>query len=262
MVRKKVGLALGGGAAKGLAHLGVLAVLEERGMPVDYVAGTSVGSIIGALYSAGLTVDEIRRSAERVRWRNLLRLTVPREGVVTANGLEAQLSQLLGEKTFDQLRVPFAAVSVDVITGEVLAINEGRVVDAVRASCAVPGIFSPVRLDGRLLVDGGLLNSVPSDVVRAMGADLVIAVDLSGTAPAPRVPSGIFQIILRSIEIMQRANHAARPETADLVIRPQFSAASVIDLDHQELFIDCGRRAAEEALALRTQEDMIPVIAG
>ncbi len=262
MERRRVGLALGGGAARGLAHIGVLSVLEERGIPIDYIAGTSVGSVVGALYAAGVPLRDIRLASEKVRWHHLLRLTVPREGVVAARGLEDYLDRLIGGRTFEQLAIPFAAVCVDVITGDVVVLREGRVADAVRASCAIPGIFSPVRRDGRLLVDGGLLNNLPSDVVRAMGADVVLAVDVNGDPPPTRVPVGIFQIVMRSIEIMQRAGCVARKETADLVIRPKLETWSLIDLDHQKDYIECGRAAAQQALGPVLEQNIMPAIFG
>jgi len=260
--RRKVGLALGGGAARGLAHIGVLSVLEERGIPIDYIAGTSAGSVVGALYAAGLSLREIRLASEKIRWRNLLRLTVPREGVVAARGLEEYLDRLIGGRTFEQLGIPFAAVSVDIITGEVVVLREGRVAEAVRASCAIPGIFSPVRRDGRLLVDGGLLNNLPSDVVREMGAEIVIGVDVNGDPPPARMPMGIFQIVIRSIEIMQWAGYQCRKDQADLVIRPKMEAFSLLDLDHQDEYIACGREAAEKALGPVLEKDLIPAIFG
>ncbi|MHB8758404.1 MAG: patatin-like phospholipase family protein [Bacillota bacterium] len=260
--RRKVGLALGGGAARGLAHLGVLSVLEERGIPVDYVAGTSAGSVVGALYTAGLSLRDIRLASEKVRWHHLLRLTVPREGIVAARGLEEYLDRLIGGRTFDQLAIPFAAVCVDVISGEVVAVREGNVARAVRASCAIPGIFSPVKRDGRLLVDGGLLNNLPSDVVREMGADVVIAVDVNGDPPSARVPAGIVQILMRSIEIMQRAGHESQKVVADLLIRPRLDSWSLFDLDHQEDYVRCGRAAAEEALIPSLEQDIMPAIFG
>jgi NTE family protein len=180
--RPKVGLALSGGGPRGLAHIGVLKVLEREGFPVDFLAGTSMGGVIAAGYAAGLSPDLMEQEALRMgQWRNLIALmdrSLPRLGLFEGQKVQEYLAGHLGDITFDELRIPLALVAVDLETGEEVVLRSGRVVDAVRATISLPGVFAPFRLDGHLLVDGAVLNNLPADVVREMGADIVIAVDV------------------------------------------------------------------------------------
>ena len=238
----RIGLALGGGGARGLAHIGVLKVLEREGFPVDLLAGASMGGVIAAGYAAGLDAAALEEEALRMgRWRNLLPLvdrSLPGLGLVKGARVREYFMQQLGEKTFADLRVPLALVAVDLLTGEEVILNRGLVANAVRSTVSLPGILAPVRLGDRLLVDGGLLNNVPADMVRRMGADVVIAVDVSsrpngvsGLLDAEQRGASLLQIPLiietlqRSLGIMEswvwnRRLADARP---DVVIRPEAS---------------------------------------
>ncbi len=179
-----IGLALGGGGARGLAHIGVLRVLEEEGIPIDLLAGTSMGGLLGCLYAAGLSAAEMQEEALRVcNTRSLVRLTDPsllHGGLFAGTRVEAYLESLLGERGFGDLRRRMAVVAVDLVTGAEVVLSEGLVVPAIRSTIAVPGFFAPVEMDGRVLVDGGVLNNVPADVARSMGAEVLIAVDVHG----------------------------------------------------------------------------------
>jgi NTE family protein len=183
--KPKVGLALSGGGARGLAHIGVLRVLEREGIPVDFLAGTSMGGVIAASYAAGLSVEFMAAEAQRLgQLRNLIALvdrSLPRLGLFQGQKVQEYLAGHLGNITFDALKIPLALVAVDLETGEEVILRSGRVVDAVRATISLPGVFAPFRLDGHLLVDGGVLNNLPANVVREMGADVVIAVDVSSS---------------------------------------------------------------------------------
>lgn len=185
----KVGLALSGGGARGLAHIGVLKVLEREEIPIDFLAGTSMGGVIAAGYAAGLDAAYLEQEALRMsRWRSLLPLvdrSLPGLGLVKGERVRDYLVSHIGETTFDQLRIPLALVAVDLLTGEEVVLRSGVVADAVRATISLPGVFAPFPLDGRLLVDGGVLNNLPADVVRGMGADVVIAVYVSADAELP-----------------------------------------------------------------------------
>ncbi|NBB90007.1 MAG: patatin family protein, partial [Spirochaetes bacterium] len=174
---KKVGLALGGGAARGIAHVGAIKVLEEHGIHIDYVAGTSAGSLIGALYCSGYTWEEIRDIVADVNWGNLVQPSLfSSKGLVNPSKLEKLLDKLISNKTFEELEIPLRVVSVDLLTGELYIFREGPVARAVRASSSIPGMFSPLEWNGMVLVDGGVKNNMPADIVRDMGADIVIAV--------------------------------------------------------------------------------------
>lgn len=188
--RPIVGVALGGGGARGIAHIGVLRVLEREGMPVDCVAGTSIGGIIAAAYASGLTPDQLEDEAKNTTsaWR-MLRFADPgplKHGLLRGNRLQDYFEDRLGNKTFEDLRIPLAIVSVDLNAREEDVLTEGSLSLAVRATISVPGLFMPVEVDGKRLVDGGLLNNVPVSAVRQLGADVVIAVDVE---PDPQDPS-------------------------------------------------------------------------
>ena len=180
---RKVGLALSGGGARGLAHIGVLKVLEQERIRVDVVAGTSMGGVIAALYAAGISAREMEKEARRISSpRQLIALidrTLPRRGLLQGHKIMEYMAHWLEGLTFDQLPIPLGLVAVDLNGGQTVVFREGLVLDAVRATIAVPGLFAPLEREGQLLVDGGLMDNLPVDVARQMGADVVIAVDIS-----------------------------------------------------------------------------------
>src|SRR6185369_4152300 len=177
----KIGLALSGGAARGMAHAGVLRALVENGIPIDCIAGTSAGSIVGGAFAAGMSIDEIADLGRKLRWRHVGRITVSRFGVQTNARLEKFMRARLPITKFEDLPMPFAAVATDLKTGEAVVMkDEGDVPFAIRASCTIPGLYVPVPdREGRQLVDGGLVAVIPSAVTRALGADIVISVDVN-----------------------------------------------------------------------------------
>jgi NTE family protein len=182
LVKRKIGLALGSGAARGLAHIGVLEVLQEQEIPVDMVAGTSAGAIIGALYARGRDIKEIKSTAMELKAPKLISLvdpSVPRSGLIMGRNVSRLLSSYFkGDVQFEQLMLPFACVATDIETGEEIVFDHGSVLEAIRASISIPGVFSVVRWKGRYLVDGALVNPIPVDVLARMGADFVIAVNV------------------------------------------------------------------------------------
>jgi NTE family protein len=181
-----VGLALSGGGARGLAHIGVLKVLEREGIPIDCLVGTSMGGLIGAVYAAGMTPEAMEAEAIRMsQTRRLLDLVdraLPRRGLLEGERVRDYLAGHLGEATFDDLCLPLALVAVDLISGREIILRQGRVVDAVRATIAIPGLLAPVEMDGYRLVDGGLLNNLPADVAQHMRSEVVIAVDVTASS--------------------------------------------------------------------------------
>jgi len=177
--KPRLGLALGSGAARGLAHIGVLKVLEEAEIPIDIITGTSMGAFIGALYAAGVPIAEMERAALEIDWRSMARLLdpiVPTSGLTDSNKLIAFMAELLPARDFDDLRYPLALTATDINTGEAIIIKQGDLLEALRASLAFPGIFAPVRFGQRFLVDGGLCKPIPTDVARHLGADKIIGV--------------------------------------------------------------------------------------
>src|SRR5256885_4389856 len=201
-----LGLALGGGFARGIVHVGVLKVFEAEGIPIDFVAGTSVGALIGAAYCSGVTAAELEEIAARVRFRDLARWTLSRYGFATNLRMIAFLDRILKVKTFEELCIPLAVTATDFATGEGVVFRSGPLADAVRASCAYPGVFPPVTINGRVLVDGMLAHSLPSQPVREMGAGRVVAVYLKSTWPKGELPRHIFDVIGQCFSIAQDVN--------------------------------------------------------
>ncbi|MDB4896844.1 MAG: putative lipoprotein [Firmicutes bacterium] len=249
----KVGLALGGGFARGMAHIGVLQALADHQIPIDMVAGTSAGSLVGAMFCAGLDPWLLARAAEQMNWRSLVRLKLRREGLLDATGLERFMLGAMGDLHFKDLKVPFTAAATDLMTGEEVLLTNGRVATAVRASCAFPGIFLPVRVGQHTLVDGGLVHPVPAAVVRRMGADVVIAVELSRPRAETRPPRNLLHIMLYSLAVVQRPQIALALRDADVAIRPELNAFGVIELERLSEMIRIGREAAVAVMsAIRT----------
>jgi NTE family protein len=285
----RLGLALGSGSARGLAHIGVLKVLDREGFPIDMIAGTSIGAVIGGAYAAGMTPQEMERIALSVDIRRLVSLADiarPTTALVNGERVEEFIRDVVGGKTFADTRTPFSCVAVDVIGEREVVLCEGDLARAIRASLSTPVIFAPVEREGRLLVDGGVLNSVPVDVVRDMGADVVVAVTNLGI-PRSKVPifsnnrhgestavgrvetkgfteivysraltaimdrlrsPSIYQLAAGSVDLMQRELSERRLGAADLVIAPQIDGAAYYSFHEAERIIAAGEMAAEAAV--------------
>lgn len=243
MARKKIGLALGGGVAKGLGHIGVIRALLELGVPIDCVAGTSSGSVVGALIAAAMTPDQIEAIAKTTRWRDLVKPVIPRLGLLDGGRLEHLLVKVLGDRRIEDLALPFACVATDIVTGEEVVIRTGPLAPAIRASCSMPGFFTPVEIDGRLLVDGGVVDNVPVDVAKSLGADFVIAVDVSGRIDATPFNRNILGVLLRSYEIMLHEKRAIEAKGASVLIRPRVEKLGLVNLDAADAYIKSGWEA-------------------
>jgi NTE family protein len=263
-------LALSGGGARGLAHIGVLKVLEREGIPVDLLAGTSMGGLIAAGYAAGFDPAYLEQEALRMsRWRKLLPLvdrSLPGLGLVKGERVRDYLASQFGETTFDQLRIPLALVAVDLLSGEEVVLQSGMVAEAVRATVSLPGVFAPFPLDGRLLVDGGLLNNLPVDVVQGMGAEAVIAVNVSADVELLpyEAPEGNGRLALpqvlhmvtslrRAVNIMthQITDYRLAQAQPEVMIRPRLEAGITLlgGFSHAEEIVGAGEAAAEAALS-------------
>ncbi|MCA9866284.1 MAG: patatin-like phospholipase family protein [Anaerolineae bacterium] len=243
--RIKVGLALGGGVARGLAHIGVLSVLEKANIPIDCIAGTSMGAIIGAAYCAGLTIEDLRGIAARTGWWQVSRPLFSAGGFVTFKHLEAWMEDNIGQFDVRDLAIPFAAVASDLISGERVVLSEGRLCTAVRASCSVPGFVPPVEQNDHILVDGGITDNIPADVARLLGADYVIGVDIFMPALRPRL--GPFSQGLAAIETLVR--HAGRgANECDCLIVPHMEGRSYFKFSDYERLIVLGEEAALQQL--------------
>ncbi|MEW5987284.1 MAG: patatin-like phospholipase family protein [Chloroflexota bacterium] len=242
--KSKIGLALGGGVVRGMAHLGVLRVLEQAGIHFHCVTGTSAGALMGALYCAGLGAAGLHQLATQVGWRDIASLVWPRQGFVSFAKLEKWLVSLLGDLQFSDLRVPLAVMATDLRNGDLVVLQEGRLAPAVRASCSVPGFVVPLAMDGRLLGDGGVRDNLPVAAARAMGADYVIAVDLVGPKFDRRTPLGIG---FAALEILIEEAGGGR-RTADCLITPDLCDCSYLRFSQVEKLIRRGEEAAERAL--------------
>ena len=244
-----VGLALSGGAARAIAHAGVLEVLAGEGIPVRAVAGTSAGAIVGALFAAGVPPGEIRRLALETRWTDFFAARLPRAGLLPGEGLERFLARQIPARTFADLRLPFVAVATDLATGERVDIVEGDVARAVLASCSVPILFEPVALGGRLLVDGGISSQLPVRALRQrLGAFPAVAVDVNigGTEP-PRLDDALHVALhLAMLWTARRAGEEAA--LADVLVGVDARGTTLHDLDQGTELLRRGREAARAAL--------------
>lgn len=243
-----IGLALGGGFARGIAHVGVLRVLEEAGIPVRFVAGTSVGALVGAAYCSGLCPDELEDLALRVRFKTFARWTLSRHGFATNERMIGFLNGALKVKTFEELRVPLAVTTTDLNTGEGVVFRSGPLVEPVRASCAYPGMFLPVNIGGRWLVDGMLAHAVPTRPLRTMGADKVLAVHLKGRFATGMAPRHLFDVIGQCFSIAQDMSSSTWKQAADLVVEPDVDGFEYDAFANTPALIRCGEAAMRAAL--------------
>lgn len=243
-----LGLALGGGFARGIAHIGVLKVLEQEDIPVTAIAGTSVGALIGAAYCSGISAEELEAIAGRVRFRDLARWTLSRYGFATNLRMIGFLNKVLKVKTFEELRIPLAVTATDFASGEGVVFRSGPLIDAVRASCAYPGVFLPVKVNGRLLVDGMLAHSLPTRPVRDMGADRVLAVSLRSKWSNGEGPRHIFDVIGQCFSIAQDMNCAHARASADLVIEPDVTGYRYDAFERSTELVALGETATRKAL--------------
>lgn len=239
----RVGLALGGGVVRGLAHIGVLSVLLQAGVTVDYVSGSSVGSLVGALLAAGIPLSEIISLSQRLRWYHFLSPDWPWRGLLSIARMESWLVKMLGDLTFADLELPLAVVTTDLENGEPYAIQEGRLAPAVRASCSVPGFISPVKLNGRILGDGSLVDTIPVNVLREMGADYVIGVDIMRTKL--HRAWGFLGYGYSALETLVRHAGGGLAQ-ADCLISPDLGGSSYLNFSRGPDLIARGERAARE----------------
>ncbi|MDE7158224.1 MAG: patatin-like phospholipase family protein, partial [Clostridiales bacterium] len=187
-MRKKLGLALGSGGSRGIAHIGFLKALEEAGITPDYVTGCSMGAVVGYVYCAGVSPDEMRKKVFTLKLSSIAALNVGKvEGLFRLTRARKQIAEFAGDKTFEELNIPFACVATDIDAGELVLLNEGNAIDAVLASSSIPGAFTPAKIGERRLVDGGVLERVPTEEVKAMGAEVVVAVDVLGDLTEKKV---------------------------------------------------------------------------
>jgi len=279
--RPKIGLVLSGGAARGLAHIGVLKALEEQGIRIDAIAGTSMGAVIGGLYASGYKIDELEKLALNIDWRQALSDAPPREdvpfrrkqddrdflvkqklsfrddgslglplGVIQGQNLalllESKLAHASDTRDFDKLPIPFRAVATDIASGEKVVFRKGHLPQVIRASMSIPAVFAPVELDGRLMVDGGMTDNIPLDVARDMGVDIAIVVDIGTPLRSRKQLNTVVDVLNQSITLMTRRNsevQLAALHKDDVLIQPALSSFGVTDFGRAQEMIDAGYRA-------------------
>ncbi|QXI37160.1 patatin-like phospholipase family protein [Pseudomonas xantholysinigenes] len=294
--RPKIGLVLSGGAARGLAHIGVLKALEEQGVRIDAIAGTSMGAVVGGLYASGYSIAELEKLATTLDWQQALSDAPPRKdvpfrrkqddrdflvkqklsfrddgslglplGVIQGQNLalllESKLAHTADIRDFDKLPIPFRAVATDITSGEKVVFRRGHLPQVIRASMSIPAVFAPVELDGRLLVDGGMTDNIPLDVVREMGVDLAIVVDIGTPLRNRKQLATVVDVLNQSITLMTRRNseeQLASLRREDILVQPPLAAFGVTDFGRAQDMIDAGYRATRNLdprlLALRQPE--------
>ena len=279
--RERVGLVLSGGAARGLAHIGVLKALEEHGIVIDAIAGTSMGAVVGGLYAAGYRINELEKLATELDWQQALSDAPPREdipfrrkqddrdylvkqklsfrddgslglplGVLQGQNLALLLEKLFARagavEDFDELPIPFRAIAADISTGETVVFSQGHLALAVRASMSIPAVLTPVEVDGRLLVDGGISNNIPVDIARQMGVDRVIVVDIGSPLASTDSLQTVFNILNQSVALLTRRNSEAQLATLqpqDILVQPELTGFGVTDFARAQDMMDAGYRA-------------------
>ena len=248
-VPPKLGLALGGGAARGFAHIGVIQVLEEAGLRPDFVAGTSAGSVVAALYASGKTGAQLQQIGESMEEAAITDWTLPvfNSGILRGDALAKYVNQQVGGRAIENMTLPLGIVATDLYSGEMMVFQKGDTGKAVRASSAVPAIFQPVKISGRSYVDGGLVSPVPVRAARSMGAQVVLAIDIT-SPPDSSGSDNTITVLLQTASIMGKSINAFELKEADVVVRPDLRAVSSADFSSRKKAIEAGRRAMLELL--------------
>ncbi len=249
--RPKIALVLGGGAARGFAHIGVIRVLEQEKVPIDMIVGTSVGSLIGAIYAADANSFELEWTAFSLEKDDLFDygILTALTGMGAAKGekLEAFVKSKIPAQNIENLKLPFAAVATDLNRGARVVLDRGSVARAVRASSAIPGVFNPVDYQGKLLVDGGVIDNLPISVARARGADIVIAVDISENVINYNI-TNIVDVMLQAVTIMAAENVKYERQEADVLISPAVGSVGMLDFSQKKQCMQAGIEAAQKAM--------------
>jgi len=250
--KRKVIAALGGGGARGLCSIGILKVLDRYfgrdKMPFDMIIGTSMGSLVGATYCLGILPEEMEEKALKFSWPNIVDLGIHPTGLVKGVKFEGIITDTLNNKTFNDIKMPFALTTTDIETGEELLHTSGDLVKLVRASCSWPGIFSAVEVEGRVLVDGGLRNSVPTKAARELGGTFVLAVNPGFNVKKEKMKNAITSLI-QSVQIMGEELNTYQSEAADITIKPELDGIDQFDFDKAGIIIKQGELAAERSIA-------------
>lgn len=245
---KKIGLALGGGAVLGAAHIGVLKALEEFNIKVSYVSGTSIGAFVGCLYAFGKSWEEINEIAKDLRWLDISSLSLSKFGLLSNEKLGNLIIEHIGEQQIENAQIPFSAVCTNAVNGQKETITKGPVHTAVRASTCIPGIFKPITFMDKMLIDGGIVENVPILTVKDMGAEYIIAVDLNSKYKY-QTPENIIDVMINSFHFVLQKAVDLQSEEADLFIKPNLEDFNMSDMDQIKALIDKGYEEAKRIIA-------------
>lgn len=249
-----IGLALGGGAARGAAHIGVLKALQEHGVQPDFITGTSIGALIGGLYAFGVDLDDLRQAAMELRWMDMAAATLSRYGLLSNTEMGKLVQRFVGDKKLEDAPLPFAALATDIHSGEAVVIKEGRLVDAIIASTAIPGVFVPYQHGERMLVDGGLVENVPLSPLTAMGAEVLVAVDINGSRRYDP-PGNVVDVILNAMDIAIDTTTRTQLEQADVLISLDLADYSRTDASDVRELVAEGYRGG--VLSLKKLDEVL-----
>jgi NTE family protein len=254
--RPKIGLALGSGGSRGLAHIGVIKVLEENNIPIDFIAGSSIGAMVGSFYAAGLSIKEIEKIALSTNWRQVFSVLFDphlKQGLIGGEKLKTFIEDYINGKKFEDCKITFVAVATDLKTGEIIILNKGEMAQAIRASISIPLVFKPAEINGRMLADGGLSAPVPVEIVRGMGADIVIAVNLDKHYCDEEWKPGWYNIANDSLNILRHHLALSNVANADIVIEINVGKNYWYQFTNGQNKILAGEKATKEVLP-RLQE--------
>ncbi len=246
---RTIGVALSGGAARSIAHIAVLDILEQEGIPIHAIAGTSAGSVIGALYCAGMPLSRIKRLLLNTKWKDILKLTIPKQGLISSNGIYEFMESVLPIKKFSALPLPLAVVATDLKTAEKVVITSGSIAKAVQASCSVPILFTPTEINNKLLVDGGISSQIPVSAAREnLGMKKVISVNVNYKAMESDEYDNMISIATHLSALWASRNAREEEKLADVAIHVNAKGIPIYDLSKARELLKRGKKAAEEKL--------------
>ena len=256
---RSLGVALSGGTAKSVTHVGVIKALVEAGIPISYVAGTSGGSIVGSMYASGMPISTMETVATNMKWRKLVSIRLTRLGFISSQRIEDFVRETIGNVNFEDLAVPCGVVATNLVTGDRKVFRTGPLARAVRASCSIPQIYLPVEIDGEYYVDGGLSQYLPVETVLEMGAEFVLASHLAPVDPSYRRPQNILQLVVQITGLMARKNFPISVAKSHFVVHPNVDAYSSFDFEHAAEMIEIGYDATRRVVAdLRDKWEKAP----
>lgn len=248
MSELSIGIALSGGTAKSVAHVGVLKAITEAGIPISHIAGTSGGSIVGTMFASGMPMSSMESVARNMSWRKLVSIKLTRLGFISSERIEDFVRETIGNLNFSDLKIPTSVVATNLISGAKRVFDEGPIARAVRASCSIPQIYLPVEIDGEYYVDGGLAEYLPVETLQDMGAQFTIASHLGPVNEKYRRPHHILHLVIQVTGLMARKNYVISEQKADIVVHPNLDPFGSFDFENSQTMIDIAYQATRAAI--------------